>query len=246
MFRKILQPFYILYVAIVFLTGMVIVAGIALVLSIRNNARARKTLHQVIIRWARFTLWAVGMPVKITGRPPESRHILVANHISNLDAADLFAAKPYYFRPLGKIELARAPVFGFLYKQVVILVDRSSQESRTNSMIRMQHFLKQEGNIFLFPEGTFNETGKPLKEFYDGAFRLAITAQTPILPLVFPDTLSRFHYKMWWTIWPGTNRAIYLDLVDVTGMTIDDLPLLKERVFRLMENAIVKYRQEVS
>ncbi len=242
MFRKILLPFYIVYLVIVFFTGLVVVCTFALVLGFINTPATRKALHSIIRCWARITALLAGMPVKITGRKPIGRHILVANHISYLDAVTLFAARPDYFRALGKIELAKAPLFGFLYKRAVILVDRSSPESRSASMLRMQHFLKEEGNIFIFPEGTFNETGNPLKEFYDGAFRLAIVAQTPILPLIFPDTLERWHYKDWWTIGPGKNRAIYLEPVYTAGMTMEDLPKLKQQVYTLMEAALIKYR----
>lgn len=107
----------------------------------------------------------------------------------------------------------------------------------------MWRVLKKESDILIFPEGTFNETGKPLKEFYDGAFRLALTTQTPILPVIFPDTLARWHYSAWWKIWPGRNRVVYLDPIAVEGMDMDSLPVLKKKVFNSMEAALLKYRQ---
>ena len=108
----------------------------------------------------------------------------------------------------------------------------------------MWRVLKNESSILIFPEGTFNETGQQLKEFYDGAFRLAITTQTPIFPVIFPDTVSRWHYSAWWKMWPGRNRIVYLDPVNVQGITLDNLPALKQQVYSIMEAALIKYKAE--
>lgn len=109
----------------------------------------------------------------------------------------------------------------------------------------MWRVLKNEGDIIIFPEGTFNETRQPLKEFYNGAFRLAITTQTPILPVIFPDTEDRWHYSGWWKIWPGKNRVVYLEPVEVAGLTIEQLPELKETTYNIMEAGLRKYRTYV-
>ena len=107
----------------------------------------------------------------------------------------------------------------------------------------MWRVLKNEADIIIFPEGTFNETDAPLKEFYNGAFKLAISSQTPILPMLFPDTVNRWHYSAWWKLWPGINRVIYLDAVPVAGMTVADIPMLKDKVYALMEAELLKYKK---
>ncbi len=174
--------------------------------------------------------------------PEGKKFVIVANHISYLDTLVIFPAIPAYFRPLGKKEITRIPVIGFIYKQVVILVDRSNAVSRSRSMRLMWRVLNKEGNIVIFPEGTFNETPAPLKDFYDGAFRLAITTQTDILPVIFPDTVNRWHYSGWWKLWPGKNRAIFLQPISVAGMELSELPHLKKNVYELMEAALIKYK----
>ncbi len=132
-------------------------------------------------------------------------------------------------------------MLGFLYRQIVIMVNRSSPDSRAKSMRIMWRALRKESSIIIFPEGTFNETGEVLKSFFDGAFRLAITSQTSILPIVFPDTVHRWHYSGWWKLWPGRNRAIYLPPVSVAGMTMDDLPALKEKVWHIMAEELSRH-----
>ena len=229
MFRKILQPFYTAYVAITFGTSILAVFPLFVIISVGNNVRARKAIFTVIKYWSQWWMWVIGMPVtKIGKKPPVGRYVVVANHISYLDTLVLFPAVPGYFRPLGKKEISRIPVVGFIYKQVVIMVDRSNLHSRARSVHLLWRVLHKEGNIIIFPEGTFNETENTLKEFYDGAFRLAINTQTALLPMIFPDTVYRWHYSAWWKFWPGRNRVVYLDPVPAAGLTLADLPELKK------------------
>ncbi len=243
MLRKILQPFYTAYVTITFLVSILAVFPFFVIISLGNNAASRKAIYTIIRYWSEWWLWIIGMPVTLVGRRPAAgRYIVVVNHISYIDPLVLFAAIPGYFRPLGKKEISAIPVVGFIYKQIVIMVDRSSMHSRARSMRLMWRVVHREGSIIIFPEGTFNETSKPLKEFYDGAFRLAINTQTPILPMVFPDTIDRWHFSGWWKLWPGTNRVVYMEPVQVAGMTLEHVAELKDSVYKLMESELIKYK----
>jgi 1-acyl-sn-glycerol-3-phosphate acyltransferase len=240
--RKILQPFYTAYVIVTFAISILVLLPFFFIVGIRRTTTARKTIFSIIRHWSVFWLWVIGMPVKVSGkRPPQGKYIVVANHISYLDTIVIFPAVPFHFRPLGKKEISRIPIIGFIYKQVVVLVDRSNTHSRAKSMRLLWRVLNHEANIIIFPEGTFNETGEKLKEFYDGAFRLAINTQTPIFPVVFPDTVKRWHYSGWWKLWPGINRAVHLEVIPVDGLTMDNLPELKQRVFVVMETELKKY-----
>jgi 1-acyl-sn-glycerol-3-phosphate acyltransferase len=67
------------------------------------------------------------------------------------------------FRPLGKIEIQKVPVFGIIYKVVVVVVDRSSSENRAKSMRDLKDVISKGISILIFPEGTFNETTNPSK-----------------------------------------------------------------------------------
>lgn len=245
MVRKILQPVYTAYAVITFIIGLLINFPFFLLISLGNNIAARKTLYIIIRYWARIWLWVIGMPLEVIGpRPPKGRYVIVANHISYLDPVVLFSGLPGYFRALGKKEFSKVPLLGFLYKQVVIMIDRSSKHSRARSMRIMWRVLKKEADILIYPEGTFNETSRPLKEFYDGAFRLAINTQTPVFPVIFPDTVYRWHYSKWWKMWPGRNRMVYLKPVEVKGIALENLPDLKKQVYDLMEAALIEQRRQ--
>ena len=242
MFRRLLQPFYTLYVAFTFLTSILIALPFIALLSTGNSISSRRAIYTVIKCWCKFWLFIIGMPLKVNGYKPVAgrRYIIVVNHISYLDTLVIFPAVPGYFRPLGKKEMGKVPLVGFIYRQIVIMVDRSSAISRSKSMRLMWRVLKREGNIVIFPEGTFNETGGMLKEFYNGAFRLAVTTQTDILPIVLPDTVKRWHYSAWWKMWPGVNRATILKPVNVQGMDMGALEAIKQETYKLMENELAK------
>jgi len=102
-------------------------------------------------------------------------------------------------------------------------------------------FILAKISVVIAPEGTFNTTGKPLKEFYDGAFKIAIETQTPIKPVVFLDTYDRLHYNNVFSMCPGKSRAVFLEEVAVEGLTISDINSLKNKVYSIMEEALERY-----
>ena len=103
------------------------------------------------------------------------------------------AIRKQHFRILGKSEMAKIPVFGFFYRNAVVMVDRSSAEKRARSVKILKSVIRKGISVVIAPEGTFNFTTKPLKEFYDGAFRIAIETQTPIKPILFLDCNDRLN-----------------------------------------------------
>lgn len=244
MIWRIIQPFYTAFVLATFIVCLLIAFPIIFLIGIGDKPFAREVIWYIVHYWSIIWLWIIGMPVRVMGKKPtsHSKYIVVANHISYMDTIAIYAAIPEYFRTLAKKEMSKIPVFGFVYKQLAILVDRSSTDSRSKSMRLMWRVLKNESNIMIFPEGTFNETGAPLKDFYDGAFRLAISAQVSVVPLIFLDTVNRWHYSGWWKLSPGKNRAVFLDPVPTEGLAMKDLPVFKQRVFSLMHSELLKHR----
>ena len=170
------------------------------------------------------------------------KYILIANHISYLDIPMIVKVFRRPLRPLGKIEMTRIPIFGFIYKYAIVTVDRSDAQHRALSLRLLRSVLTKGISIFVFPEGTFNETGQPLKEFYNGAFKLAIETQTPIKPVLFLDTFNRMHYQTIFSLNPGPSRVVYLEEVPVEGLTLGDMAALKTEVYQSMERAIIAHK----
>ena len=122
------------------------------------------------------------------------------------------------------------------------MVERGDPEKRAKSVEQLISVLKKGISIVIAPEGTFNMTHKPLKEFYDGAFKVAIETQTPIKPLLFLDTYDRMGYESIFSVKPGKSRSVYLEEIPVEGLTLDDVDFLKEKVYRIMEEKLIAYK----
>jgi 1-acyl-sn-glycerol-3-phosphate acyltransferase len=134
--------------------------------------------------------------------------------------------------------MTRIPIFGTIYKNTVVTVDRSSPENRSRSVQLLKSLLMKGISVLVFPEGTFNETGQPLKDFYDGAFRIAIETGTPIMPVLLLDMYDRMHTSSVFSLNPGRSRAIFLPEISVEGLTPSDVPALKKQVYQVMEKEL--------
>lgn len=201
----------------------------------------KKIIWYLVKIWSYIWLFIIGIFPQRTFKTAinkQRNYVVVGNHISYLDTAMIFRTMPFFCRILAKKELVNIPIFGFLYKQLAVLVDRSDEASKRKSALLLERVLNQQSSIFIFPEGSFNESTETLKHFYDGAFRLAIQTQTPILPVVFPDTVKRFHYSGLWKWTPGKSRAIFLEPIEVTGYELSELEVLKEQVKNQMREAL--------
>ncbi|MTI26661.1 lysophospholipid acyltransferase family protein [Fulvivirga kasyanovii] len=165
-------------------------------------------------------------------------YIYTSNHTSFLDVPGLCLGVPTQFRPLAKRELLKIPVFGWIVRVAAVIVDRSSTESRKKSVKKLKQVLGEGISILIFPEGTQNRTDQPLQPFYDGAFRIAVEAGAPIMPIVITNA-GRLMPPNSLNIKPGKIKVIFGEEVDTSGYSLSDLPFLKEKVFNEMK-AIVE------
>jgi len=160
-----------------------------------------------------------------------------------MDIPPIVQLKHQPIKPLGKFESSKIPLFGLFYRHIVIMVDRSNPEKRAQSLQNLKAALKQKISIFIFPEGTFSMTEeKPLKDFYNGAFKLAIEMQVPIQPVLMVDSVDRMHFSSIFTLSPGICRVVYLPTVYVDNYTIEDLEILKDQVHQMMDDGLRRYR----
>jgi 1-acyl-sn-glycerol-3-phosphate acyltransferase len=245
--RKFFHTVYLFWAVFWFLFYMLLIFPFVILFSFFGKIRGGNMIYKLLHSWGDFWFFLSGISVqKIYEEKPDpsEQYVFVVNHISNLDAAMLVKVIRQPFRPLGKIELKDIPVFGYIYKTVVIVVDRSDAKHRQRSIRQLKSVIKKGISILIFPEGTFNETHKPMKHCFDGAFRLAIETQTPIKPVIFPDTYSRMHYRSSFTLNPGVCRAVFLPAIPVEGLTMQDVSSLKQQVTSVMEAKLREYKAE--
>ncbi|MDP9042706.1 MAG: 1-acyl-sn-glycerol-3-phosphate acyltransferase [Bacteroidota bacterium] len=173
---------------------------------------------------------------------PSRNYIFLFNHISYMDIPCLFKAiRKQPFRVLGKEEIKKIPIFGFIYSRGAVMVDRGSTQRRARSVRILKSLLKHHISIGIFPEGTFNETGNALKSFYDGAFRISIETQTPVKPVLFLDNYNLLHFHELLSLKHGKSRAVFLDEISPEGYSLQQISLFKKKVFDTMEARLKAY-----
>ena len=237
---------YTLYIFILFTGFLLLIFPIVVAASFLGKKQGGNIIYALCRIWSGslMPLWGIRFSSHYEEPHDTNRtYVFVFNHISYMDIPALMRSiQGQYFRILARSDLSAIPVFGYLYRHAVVAVDRSSPENRARSVAELKEVLSSDISVVVAPEGTFNTTGKPLKSFYDGAFRVAIETQTPIKPLLFLDNYHRLHFESIFSLTPGPCRAVFLEEVPVIGYSIADVPLLRQKVFDLMEQRLIHYK----
>jgi 1-acyl-sn-glycerol-3-phosphate acyltransferase len=159
----------------------------------------------------------------------------VANHESFADIL-LISHLPFEMKWLSKIEILKIPLIGWMMRMAGdIPIKRGFGPSAVEAMERCRASLRNRVSVMFFPEGTRSPDGRMLP-FKDGAFRLALEAGVPILPLAVAGTRTALPKHDWRF---SRARAVVevLPPIDTAGLTLDDLPELKARVRATIETA---------
>lgn len=243
---SIIQFFYCIYALIVFAILTIISVIIMFFMLPLSKRKLSNRVYKICRYWSKAFLMLIGIRhIEIFEDKHDFKkpHIFVANHNSYMDIPPIVQLKHQPIKPLGKFESSKIPIFGWIYRAAVIMVDRSSPDKRAKSLRNLKAALYKKTSIFIFPEGTFSMTEeKPLKNFYNGAFKLAIEMQIPIQPILMVDAVDRMHYSSLFTLTPGKNRIVYLSTVKVNGYTMDDIDILKDKVYQMMDEGMRRYR----
>ena len=243
---NILRGLFTAYAFILFVAFLILIFPLVIVASFFGKEKGGNFIYLLCRVWSDFIFVVLGMVhhnIKEGDWDPKQQYVFVFNHISYLDIPVIFKTiRQQHFRVLGKAEMAKIPIFGYLYRSAVVLVNRSDAAHRAKSVMQLKSVLKKGISIVLSPEGTFNMGHEPLKHFYDGAFKIAIETQTPIKPILFLDTYDRMHYRSVFYLSPGRTRSVILETIPVAGLSMDDVDFLKDLVYKKMEEGLIKYK----
>jgi 1-acyl-sn-glycerol-3-phosphate acyltransferase len=243
---SILQKIYCIYALIVFASLTILSVIIMLFILPFGKNKLSKRVYTICRYWGKSFLILIGVRhIELFEDKHDFKkpHIFVANHNSYMDIPPIVQLKHQPIKPLGKFESSKIPIFGWIYRAAVIMVDRSSPDKRAKSLRNLKAALYRKTSIFIFPEGTFSMTeDQPLKEFYNGAFKLAIEMQVPIQPILLVDAVDRMHYSSVFTLTPGKNRVVYLPTISVEEYTMEDVEKLKYKVYQMMDAGMRRYR----
>tara|TARA_R110002020_G_scaffold285140_4_gene500705 strand:+ start:2991 stop:3737 length:747 start_codon:yes stop_codon:yes gene_type:complete len=193
--------------------------------------------------WARIILFGMGFFPKVERLEKTEKgksYMYVANHTSMTDIMLMLHSVRNPFVFVGKKELARFPIFGYFYKQTCILVDRKDARSKRAVFESAQKRLNQGLSICIFPEGGVpDDESLILDTFKDGAFRLAIDHQVPIVPMVFFDNKKRFSYTFF-SGSPGRMRVKVLPFIQTQNKAQEDKRELRDIAEKAIYNQLQK------
>ncbi|WP_434037286.1 lysophospholipid acyltransferase family protein [Formosa sp. 4Alg 33] len=198
--------------------------------------------------WSKFILIGMGFRWKIEREEvPQSgkSYMFIANHTSMTDIMLMLVTVKNPFVFVGKKELAKIPLFGFFYKRTCILVDRDSLRSRHGVFKQAEHRLQQGLSVCIFPEGGVSEEDSLLDGFKDGAFRLAINHQIPVVPITFADNKARFSFDIF-SGSPGQMRVWVHKFLNTEGLTLKEIKVLKEESRDIILNQLYEFQNEKS
>ncbi|MCW8980062.1 MAG: 1-acyl-sn-glycerol-3-phosphate acyltransferase [Altibacter sp.] len=196
--------------------------------------------------WAILILFGMGFYPKVRREERFERgksYVFVSNHTSMTDIMLMLYVTKNPFVFVGKMELAKIPLFGFFYKRTCILVNRNSPKSRKEVFEQAQHKLNQGLGVCIFPEGGVPDVsqGLVLDTFKDGAFRLAIEHHIPIAPMTFHDNQKRFSYRFTsLKAGPGRMRVKVHKTIPTGILEMEDRRMLREQT----RNIILKELQK--
>ncbi|MCF8449470.1 MAG: 1-acyl-sn-glycerol-3-phosphate acyltransferase [Taibaiella sp.] len=241
--KTILGYVYAVYALLVFIATMLVVLIPIWLISLLSEPSRARCLHPVFRLWMGVYMPLIFCPVFRKGKHhfrKGQNYVVVINHNSLMDIPVSSPWIPGPNKTLAKMEMAKVPLFGIIYKTGSILVDRKIEGSRRESITRMQETLDMGIHLCLYPEGTRNKTSHAIQPFFDGAFITAIRAQKPVMPGVIFNTGKILpHDGKGWAR-PLPVRIHFLEPIPTAGLTLNDVAGLKEQVHRLMETYYIE------
>lgn len=169
-------------------------------------------------------------------------YIYCANHTSYLDIPALYCSIHQDLSFIGKKSLGKVPLFGYIYSRLHILVDRRDKESKKETVERSKEAIDKGINLIIFPEGTIPKHHNPhLIEFKDGAFKIAIEKQIPIVPVTMPYNFKILPDQHKMKAFPHECRVIFHEPIETKGMSLENASELKDKVYNIIHSELKKY-----
>ncbi len=205
--------------------------------------------HYLNRLWGRLFFPLTGMPVHIEYRSPidaQKPYVFCANHTSYLDIAAMGVVIKNFYAFIGKEAISKVPLFGYMFTRLHIPVNRESRANGYQVVQKAISMLEKNRSIVIFPEGGIKTKQAPLMTpFKDGAFKMAISTQVPVVPVTFPYNwlILPDNSKLLFT--PHTVKAIVHEPIPTTGLTLDDIEQLKKRTFEVIDHELRRYYPEL-
>jgi 1-acyl-sn-glycerol-3-phosphate acyltransferase len=220
------------------LTGLVRLATI----SDPGRYRAGRTFRMIgVVTSKANPLWRFAVSGNVP-TDPRRPYVVVANHESFVDIL-LLCHVPMEMKWMSKSDFFKMPVLGWGMRIAGdIRLDRGDKKSSVRALQACRDRLDKRVSVMIFPEGTRSASGE-LGEFKDGAFRVAIDAGVPVLPLAILGTRDAL-VKHDWRFGVSHAEVRVLDPISTDGLTNDDVAALRDRTRDAIAGALAEMRTE--
>jgi 1-acyl-sn-glycerol-3-phosphate acyltransferase len=131
---------------------------------------------------------------------------------------------------------------GVFFRQGMdISVNRENAKEARESLEEAMEALNDGISVAIFPEGVIPEDTPQLKRFKNGAFKMALTTQRPILPITFVVNHKRLRNPFRFTAeaGPGICEVVVHPPIYTAGMDMMDVAPLRDKVYEII-NAPLK------
>ncbi|WP_299524213.1 1-acyl-sn-glycerol-3-phosphate acyltransferase [uncultured Lutibacter sp.] len=209
---------------------------------VTSSEKLYPVFFKIARAWAKTLIFVMGFKVILEENQvltKEKSFMFCPNHTSMIDVMVMLSITKNPFVFVGKKELTKIPIFGFFYKRTCIIVDRSNSKSRLAVFDEARRRMSDGLDICIFPEGLVPaDESVVLSEFKNGAFRLAIEHQIPIVPITMYDCKKRFSYTFF-SGKPGKLRVKIHHFIKTEGLTLENNNSLKKQTFDTIYNELI-------
>lgn len=200
----------------------------------------RRTVNIAGSVWGEIGTALAGIDVQIEGEDHLWSHrpaVFTFNHQSGIDMLLLCKLLRRDFVGIAKKEVQRNPIFGPVFSLAgAVFVDRSNHEQAVRALEPAIDALRHGLSVAIAPEGTRSATPR-LGPFKKGAFRLAMAAKVPIVPIVFKNSLDALP-KHAVIVRPATIEAVVHKPIPTHDWTPENLQQKIDHIHRLYQRTL--------
>jgi putative phosphoserine phosphatase/1-acylglycerol-3-phosphate O-acyltransferase len=153
----------------------------------------RRAVNLTLATWGELGTALAGIELRVTGESnlwTDRPAVFIFNHQSAVEAMLICKLLRRDFVSISKQEVRSYPILGALFEAVgTVFIDRSNPAKAVTALDPAINALREGISVVIAPEGTRSTTLRPGK-FKKGAFRIAMAAGVPIVPIVFRNTLD--------------------------------------------------------
>ncbi|MEM7160821.1 MAG: lysophospholipid acyltransferase family protein [Bacteroidota bacterium] len=209
----------------------------------------KKERHPALFKaklfWSKLLCLLTGAIFYVKGREkvPEGPFVIVANHQSYTDIVYMYRVIKTHYKFMAKAELSSWPLFGIFFKMKSdIAVHRRNKQLAGQALVEADQSIKEGISIAFFAEGTIPMNTPQLGAFKNGAFKIAIENQVPIVPITFLSNWRRMGEPMVFTSKgsPGLCRAVIHDAIPTKGLMMDEMTELREKTRDVIQKPLIE------